>query len=171
MIGHLRYYHKDLFYEVLFINSIDYTNFSYGFLRPYDAPLFSQFCIIPCNFQCSHRFHTFRQAWSLEYTLQDYDHVFFIRGMGLFFLHLSIDHKGSLKATVQIVNCNEAAKQFTYALKVGSGSQGVRYSAAVRVYLYKSYINFLSNLCVCGCIFLNRITIFITLYNYKVRIS
>ncbi|XP_014483241.1 PREDICTED: E3 ubiquitin-protein ligase sina isoform X2 [Dinoponera quadriceps] len=97
MIGHLRYYHKNSFYE------------------------FSTKC-----------YYIFKQNWNLEYTSEDYDYAFFIKGMGLFFLHLAVDHKGGLIGAVQMVNSNEAARQFVYALKVGGGPQGVRYSAEVK---------------------------------------
>lgn len=104
----------------------------------------------------------FKRNWNLDYTCQDYEYAFFIRGMGLFFIRLSIDRKGGLIGVVQMVNSTESAKQFTYALKVGSGPQGACYNAVVRVYLYKLYITFfLSNLY--GYIFSNKVTIFITL--------
>ncbi|XP_011139628.1 putative E3 ubiquitin-protein ligase SINAT1 isoform X2 [Harpegnathos saltator] len=80
----------------------------------------------------SNRCNIFNKTWNLEYMSQDLDFAFFIRGMGLFFLYLSINHKGGLIGAVQIVNCNEAAKQFIYTLKVGSGPQGVRYSTVVK---------------------------------------
>lgn len=94
---------------------------------------FLQLYIIPYNFQFSNRCNDFKYILTLKYIVpQDFNYAFFIRGMGLFFLHLSVDHKGGLLGTTHIVNSNEVARQFAYTLKVGNGPQGVRYMASVR---------------------------------------
>lgn len=140
MINHLRYYHKDSYHEVPLGQFHWFIQVSIAeFLKISHTP-FPQFCIIAYDFQVSSKCNMFKQNLTLEYTLREYNYAFSIRGMGLFFLYLSVDFKGNLFGAVHIVNCSEAAKQFMYTLKVGSGPQGVCYSAAVRVHLYKLYI-------------------------------
>lgn len=166
MIGHLRYYHKDSFYEVLLVNFINHETQLQSFSRliPYQQFSFPSYCIVPYDFQFSNRCNIFKQSWDLDYTSQDYDYAFFIRGMGLFFFHMSIDKKGGLIGSVHMVNSNEAAKQFTYALRVGSGPQGVSYSAAVRVHLYcNCTLLFLSNLYVDADFQTGNVTVLMTL--------
>lgn len=82
IIGHLRYHHKDVFYEFITRDTV------------------------------------FKKKWSLEYILnRDYDFAFHIKEMGLFFLNVTIDHKGDLIAFVQIVNCMAVSKQFVYTFE------------------------------------------------------
>ncbi|KAL0112156.1 hypothetical protein PUN28_011917 [Cardiocondyla obscurior] len=86
MIGHLRYYHRQVYYEFI---ANDYM---------------------------------FKKQWSLEFTRnQNYDYAFHVKGMGLFFLIISINHMFDLSASLQIVNCGLVCKQFTYTLETNTG--------------------------------------------------
>lgn len=71
---------------------------------------------------------------------RDYDYAFHIKEMGLFFLNVSITHKGDLVAYVQIVNCTTVSKQFVYTFEA-IGTYNASYTGPVRSYLF--YIIFI----------------------------
>ncbi|XP_050460112.1 uncharacterized protein LOC126856001 [Cataglyphis hispanica] len=96
IIGHIRYHHKDVFYEF------------------------------------SAKGTVFKRKWNLEYVQnRDYDYAFHIKEMGLFFLNVSITHKGDLIAYVQIVNCTTVSKQFVYIFEA-IGTYNASYTGPVK---------------------------------------
>ncbi|XP_018397879.1 PREDICTED: uncharacterized protein LOC108775914 [Cyphomyrmex costatus] len=108
MIGHLRYHHKDVFFEVQHV--IKFMNLD----------LFNA------------KDNVLQKKWGLEYILnRDYDFAFHIKEMGLFFLNISINHMGDLMASLQIVNCIAVCKQFTYTFEA-IGALNASYNGQVK---------------------------------------
>lgn len=140
MISHLRYYHKSEFFEVLFVmNLFSILFFSSSFFFFLDIHFYFRIHII---FQFNDRCTVFKRNLDLEYYQnQYYDFAFLVKGMGLFFFNVSIHRTGDLTANIQIVNCINVSKQFTYKLEIGKGYNKVQHSDVVR-FLCLPFIRF-----------------------------